>query len=273
MIPYETKDIRTIVLLGHGASGKTSLVESMLFKAGATTRLGSVEDGTSVADYDTDAKEKKHTIDSSLLHCNWKGREINIIDTPGYPDFIRDTITSLVAAETAIITISATDGIQVNTRKLWNLVCQKGLGKIIVITKVDGENVNYPALLESIKDAFGNVCVPLILPIGTGHDFRGVVNLFELPNSLPGGVAGDAHTAHDVLLETIVSADDALMENISMEKRLIEQSCNPVLLRLLLVEMLCLSLLLQQKVLGIEDILDAISNYSHRRWKDPEDSC
>ncbi|MBI2557216.1 MAG: GTP-binding protein [Planctomycetes bacterium] len=152
MNPYETKDIRTIVLLGHGASGKTSLVESMLFKAGATMRLGSVEDGTSVADYDADAKEKRHTIDSSILHCNWKGREINIIDTPGYADFIRDTITSLVAAETALITISAADGIQVNTRKLWDMACQKGIGKIIVVTKIDGENVDYQALLDSIKN-------------------------------------------------------------------------------------------------------------------------
>ncbi|OHB35818.1 MAG: hypothetical protein A2Y09_07755 [Planctomycetes bacterium GWA2_39_15] len=263
MIPYETKDIRTIVLLGHGASGKTSLVESMLFKAGATTRLGSVEDGTSVADYDTDAKEKKHTIDSSLLHCNWKGREINIIDTPGYPDFIRDTITSLVAAETAIITISATDGIQVNTRKLWNLVCQKGLGKIIVITKVDGENVNYPALLESIKNTFGNVCVPLDLPIGTGHDFRGVVNLFELPNSLPGGVVGDPHSALDALLETIVSADDALMEKYLDGKeidRAVLQSCFvKAIVGGNVVPILCCS---NKKGLGIEDVLDAISNYS-----------
>src|SRR3990172_5559595 len=188
MIPYETKDIRTIVLLGHGASGKTSLVESMLFKAGATSRLGSVEDGTSVADYDVDAKEKKHTIDSSILHCNWKGREINLIDTPGYADFIRDTITALAAAETAIVTIAATDGIQVNTRKLWSLACQKGLGKIIVITKTDGENVNYLALLDSIKSTLGSPCVPMALPIGTGHDFQGVVNLFELPSPLPNGV-------------------------------------------------------------------------------------
>src|SRR5574337_1006267 len=174
MIPYETKDIRTIVLLGHGASGKTSLVESMLFKAVATKRLGKVDDGTSVVDYDTDTKEKKHSIDSSILHCNWKGREINIIDTPGYADFIRDTIASLVAAETALITISATDGIQVNTRKFWDMACQRGIGKIIVVTKVDSENVDYQALLESIKNTFGNMCVPLALPIGTGHDFQGV---------------------------------------------------------------------------------------------------
>ena len=263
MIPYETKDIRTIVLLGHGASGKTSLVESMLFKAGATTRLGSVEDGTSVADYDADAKEKKHTIDSSILHCNWKGREINIIDTPGYVDFIRDTITSLVAVETAVVTISAADGIQVNTRKLWNLACQKGLGKIIVITKIDGENIDYQALLDSIKNTLGSTCVPSVLPIGTGHDFQGVVNIFELPNPLPNKVVGNAPLAHDALIETIVSADDALMEKYLDGKEIDKATLQSCFIKAVaggnVVPILCCS---NKKVLGIEDILDTIAHFS-----------
>ena len=263
MIPYETKDIRTIVLLGHGASGKTSLVESMLYKAGATTRLGSVEDGTSVADYDADAKEKRHTIDSSILHCNWKGREINIIDTPGYVDFIRDTITSLVAAETAIITISATDGIQVNTGKLWNLACQKGLGKVIVITKIDGENVDYQALLDSIKNTLGSVCVPLVLPIGAGHDFQGVVNVFELPNPLPSKVVGDAQSAHDALIETIVSADDALMEKYLDGKEIDKTALQSCFVKAVacgnVVPILCCS---NKKALGVEDVLNTIAHFS-----------
>lgn len=263
MIPYETKDIRTIVLLGHGASGKTSLVESMLFKAGATTRLGSVENGTSVADYDPDAKEKRHSIDSSILHCNWKGREINIIDTPGYPDFIRDTISSLAAAETALIIISATDGIQANTRKLWDLACQKRLGKIIVVTKIDGENVDYQVMLESVKNTFGNTCVPLVLPVGTGHDFQGVVNLLELSNPLPNGVIGDAHASHDALIEAVVSAEDALMEKYLDGKEIggaVLQSCFvKAVAGGNVVPILCCS---NKKVTGIEDVLDAIANFS-----------
>ena len=263
MNPYETKDIRTIVLLGHGASGKTSLVESMLFKAGATMRLGSVEDGTSVADYDADAKEKRHTIDSSILHCNWKGREINIIDTPGYADFIRDAIASLVAAETALVTISATDGIQVNTGKLWNLACQKGLGKVIVITKIDGENVDYQALLDSIKNTLGSICVPLVLPIGAGHDFQGVVNVFELPNPLPDKVVGDAQSAHDALIETIVSADDALMEKYLDGKEIDKTALQSCFVRAVaggnVVPILCCS---NKKALGVEDVLDTIAHFS-----------
>ncbi|OHB95665.1 MAG: hypothetical protein A2Z58_04825, partial [Planctomycetes bacterium RIFCSPHIGHO2_12_42_15] len=216
-----------------------------------------------VADYDADAKEKRHTIDSSILHCNWKGREINIIDTPGYVDFIRDTITSLVAAETALVTISATDGIQVNTGKLWNLACQKGLGKVIVITKIDGENVDYQALLDSIKNTLGAVCVPLVLPIGAGHDFQGVVNVFELPNPLPDKVVGDAQSAHDALIETIVSADDALMEKYLDGKEIDKTSLQSCFVKAVacgnVVPILCCS---NKKALGVEDVLDTIAHFS-----------
>ncbi len=263
MIPYEIKDIRTIVLLGHGASGKTSLVDSILFKSSATSRPGSVEDGTSVADHDIDAKEKRHTIDSSILHCNWKGCEINIIDTPGYPDFIRDTVASLVAVETALITVSAIDGIQVNTRKLWNLACQKKLAKIIVVTKVDGENIDYQTILDSIRDTLGSMCIPLVLPIGAGHNFRGVVNVFEVPDPLPDGITVDIHSAHDTLVEAIVSTNDALMEKYLDGKEIdgvILQSClAKAVVSGLVVPVLCCS---HKKILGIEAVLDTIANFS-----------
>lgn len=263
MTPYEIKDIRTIVLLGHGASGKTSLVESMLFKSGATPRLGCVDDGTSAADHDIDAKDKRHTIDSSILHCNWKGLEINIIDTPGYPDFIRDTIASLSAVETAIITISAADGIQVNTRKLWDLACQKGIAKIIVVTKIDGENIDYQAILESIKNTLGGMCIPLALPVGIGHNLQGVVNIFELPDPIPDGIIGDACSAHDTLVEALISTDDALMEQYLDGKEIdsaILQSC---LVKGVasghIVPVLCCS---NKKVSGIEEVLNTIADLS-----------
>lgn len=262
MISYETKDIRTIVLLGHGASGKTSLIESMLFKSGATTRLGSVEDGTSVADYDVETREKKHTIDSSILYLTWKDCEINLIDTPGYPDFIRDTITSLAAVETTLITISAIEGIQVNTRKLWDMACQKRLAKIIVVTKIDAENIDYQALLDSIKSIFGNICVPIVLPIGTGHNSQGVVNMFELPDSLPDGIVGDAQLIHGSLIEAVVSTDDTLMERYLDGKeidRAILQSCFvKAVTGGYIVPILCCS---NKNLIGIEEVLNAIANF------------
>ncbi len=263
MIPYETKDIRTIVILGHGASGKTSLVESILFKAGATTRLGSVENGTSVADYDPDAKEKKHSIDSSILHCTWKGCEINVIDTPGYPDFIRDTVSALAAAETAAIVISATNGIQANTRKLWDMAGRNNLGKIIVVTKMDGENIDFQALLASIRDTLGNECLPLTLPIGAGHDFKGVVNVFEMDASLPGGIVGDTNAAHDALLEAVVSNDDAVMGQYLDGKEISKESLRSCFIQGIangrVVPVLCCS---NKNAAGIENVLDAIARYT-----------
>lgn len=263
MNSYEAKDVRTIVFLGHGVSGKTSLIESMLFKAGMTTRLGSVDDGTSVADHDQDSKEMKHTIDSSILYCDWKDRTINLIDTPGYPDFIRDTIASVSAADTALIAIAATSGIQVNTRKVWELASKKGLAKIIVITKIDGENIEFQALIDSIQNTFGNTCVPLLLPIGIGNDFQGVVNVFELPDSIPQGIFGDASSARDALLEAIVSVDDELMEKYLEGEEIDTSTLRSCFVKAvsegLVVPILCSS---YKKSIGIENVLDTIADYS-----------
>ncbi|MGQ3684139.1 MAG: elongation factor G [Candidatus Loosdrechtia sp.] len=263
MISYETENIRTIALLGHGASGKTSLAEAMLFTSGATTRLGSVEDGTSVADHDAESREKKHTIDSSVLYLTWKGCEINLIDTPGYPDFIRDTITSLASVETVLITLSATEGIQVNTRKLWDMACQKRLAKILVITKIDSENIDFQALVDSVKSTFGDICVPIVLPIGTGHNVQGVANLLELPDSFPDGIAGDAKRMRDSLIETIVSSDDTLMERYLDGKEIDRSVLLACFVKAVteghLVPVLCCS---NRNLSGIKEVLDAIADLS-----------
>ncbi|MCR4321494.1 MAG: hypothetical protein NUV74_14295, partial [Candidatus Brocadiaceae bacterium] len=147
--------------------------------------------------------------------------------------------------------------------KLWNLACQKGLGKVIVITKIDGENVDYQALLDSIKNTLGAICVPLVLPIGAGHDFQGVVNVFELPNPLPNKVVGDAQSAHDALIETIVSADDALMEKYLDGKEIDKTALQACFVKAVaggnVVPILCCS---NKKALGVEDVLDTIAHFS-----------
>jgi len=263
MSQYETQDIRTVVFLGHGASGKTSLVESILYKTGANARLGSVDAGTSVADFDTESKEKKHTIDSSLLYCNWKGCEINIIDTPGYPDCIADTIAAISIADTALITISATSGIRVNTRKLWNLALEKGLSRIIVVTKTDGENIDYPSLIESVKQTFGKMCVPLVLPTETGFGFESVVNLFELPDSPPGKIEPKTQASRDELYEAIVSVDDKLMEkyleNEEIDKTILQSCFLEAVSSGNVVPVLCYS---YKNLAGVEDILNAIADFT-----------
>ncbi len=209
---YETKDIRNVAFVGHGASGKTSLVEGILFKAGATKRLGSVDDGTSISDFDPEEKERKTTIDSSILHCSWQGREINIIDTPGYPDFINGSIGALSAVETAVIVIAATSGIQVNTQKMWDIAGGAGLARVVVIAKMDGDNIDFPALLDSIQNTFGEECIPLMLPIGHGSGFKGVVDILNLPDEVPGEVIGDVSENREKLVEAIVSVCDEQLE-------------------------------------------------------------
>ncbi len=263
MKQYETKDIRNIAFVGHGASGKTSLVEGILFKAGATKRLGSVDDGTSFSDFDPEEKERKTTIDSSVLHCDWQGREINIIDTPGYQDFISGSISALSAVETALIVVAATSGIQVNTQKMWNIAREAGLARMIIITKMDGENIDFTALLNSIQSTFGSECVPLMLPIGLGSEFKGVVNILDLPDEVPNDVIGDAQDCREKLLEGIVSVDDELLEKYLDGKEIETEKLYECFLKSIVsgnvVPILCCS---GKKNIGIKEILETIANFA-----------
>ncbi|MGR3309335.1 MAG: elongation factor G [Candidatus Brocadiales bacterium] len=263
MAGYETKDIRNIVLVGHGASGKTSLIESLLFKAGATTRLGSVDDGTSVVDYEPDEKERTFTINSKILHCKWLDKELNVVDTPGYPDFIGEAISALTAVETVLVVIAATSGIQTNTRRLWKLATEKGLGRIIVITKMDGENIEFLQLLESIKKNFGAACTPLTVPVGCGHDFKDVVSALEPDAKTPDGAIGDVNHFREALMEAIVEADDALLQRYLEGEEIENEKIQQCLIKAIaggnVVPILCCS---NKKDIGIKEVLDAIANYA-----------
>ncbi|MCP5007635.1 MAG: GTP-binding protein, partial [Planctomycetes bacterium] len=212
MEQYETKDIRNIVFVGHGASGKTSLVEAVLYAADATKRSGSIDEGTTVSDFDTEEKERSFSIDASLLHYHWQGREVNVIDTPGYPDFVQGVISSLSVVETAMIVVSAQSGIQVNTQKAWNMAGDAGLARVIIITNMDGESTDFPTLLNSLKETFGQECLPLVLPVGCGTAFKGVVNLLSPPDQVPGDVIGDMDDSREKLVEGIVSVCDEQLE-------------------------------------------------------------
>ncbi|MHC4453893.1 MAG: elongation factor G, partial [Planctomycetota bacterium] len=260
---YETKDIRNVAFVGHGASGKTSLVEGILFKTGATKRLGSVDEGTSVSDFDPEEKERKTTIDSSILHCNWQGREINIIDTPGYPDFIGSPIGALSAVETAIIVIAATSGIQVNTQKMWDITSQSGLARLVVITKMDGENIDFPALLESIQSAFGSECLPLMLPVGHGSAFKGTVDVLNPPEEVPGDVIGDINESREKLVEGIVSVCDEQLEMYLDGKEIkletLEGCFSTAIASGSIVPVLCCE---NKGGVGVEEIVDVIAKFT-----------
>jgi len=196
-----------VVLLGHGGSGKTSLAEAMLHKTGATSRLGSVDDKTSTCDFYEEEKEHHHSILSAIVHVEHAGKLINIIDTPGYPDFTGPAITSIPAAETAILVIGATAGIETNTRKMFQLAREANKPVVIVINKMAAENVEVGELIGTIQETFGSQCRCANLP---GADKNSVIDC--LVNAGGDSPVADVAQAHTDLIESVIEADDALME-------------------------------------------------------------
>jgi elongation factor G len=206
MANYTTADIRNIALVGHSGAGKTSLADAVLHATGATNRLGSVPDKTSYLDFMDEEKERGSSIDSALIHVQVDGREVNLIDTPGAPDFIGPAIASLAAVETAVCVISASAGIEVNTRRMMQKAGEYGIGRMIVINKIDAAD-NLEELLGQIRETFGQACQPLNLPTGRG---KGVIDCFA--NADGDADFGSVAKAHTALVEAVVEADEALME-------------------------------------------------------------
>lgn len=201
-------DIRNIVLLGHGGVGKTSLVEAMLHKAGVTNRLGTVEDKTTVCDYDDEEKQRKHSIHSALAYIDFNGKHVNIIDTPGYPDFIGAALQPIPAAEAALVVISAAAGIEINTRKLFAAATDINKPRIIVINKMDAENTEIPELIKNIQESFGSQCRCANLPTA---DNSSVIDCITSDSG--DSPVMDVAQAHTDIIESIIEADDDLMES------------------------------------------------------------
>ncbi|MCC7327753.1 MAG: elongation factor G [Burkholderiales bacterium] len=206
MANYATEHIRTLALVGHGASGKTTLAEALLHKAGALQVAGSVERGTTVADFDPMEKQYQHSLRSSLLHCETGQTRIHLIDTPGFPDFIGQAIGALDAVETAAIVVNAQAGIEMITSRMMEWAGKRRLCRLIIINKIDAENVDAQALLASIQGAFGKECLPINLPADGG---KRVVDCFFNPSGESDfSSVADAHRA---LVDQVVEVDEELM--------------------------------------------------------------
>jgi elongation factor G len=253
-----TGDIRNIVLLGHGGSGKTSLAEAILHKTGATSRLGSVDDKTSVCDFYDEEKEHQHSIQSALVHAEHAGKLINIIDTPGYPDFIGPSIRAIPAAETAVLVISAPAGIETNTRKMAELAAGVDMPRIIVINKMDAENVMFGELIKNIQETFGMQCRCANLPAA---DKSAVIDCIE--NDSGESPLMDVGQAHTELIESVIEADDELMESylggeeISAEKIasvFVEALKGGTLIPIIFTD--------ARREVGIQELLDIIVKYT-----------
>jgi elongation factor G len=201
-----TGEIRTLALVGHGGSGKTTLAEALLHAAGAIAAPGSVERGTTVCDFDPLEKQHQHSLYSAVAHFDHDGTRVHMIDTPGYPDFHGQAIASLEAVETAVIVVNAQTGIELTTTRMMNWARQRGLCRLLVINKIDAENVDLPTLLGQIQEAFGKECLPINLPAAAGSK---VVDCFFNP----GGEAdfSSVADAHGALIDQVVEVNEELM--------------------------------------------------------------
>src|SRR5213593_3486550 len=165
MKKFRIEALRNVALAGHGGTGKTSLIEASLFDTGAIERLGRVEDGTTVSDFDPDEQRRHTSINVSLAPLEWREHKINVIDTPGYPDFVGEVVSATRVADAMVITVAAPSGVEVGTEVAWGLAEDVGLPRLILVNKMDRENADFGRCLDQLQAAFGNCCVPLQVPI------------------------------------------------------------------------------------------------------------
>jgi elongation factor G len=221
---YDAKDIRNVLLVGHGGAGKTTLLEAMLFTSGALTRMGAVEDGNTVSDHDPDEQRKGISVSLAVAPIEWEGVKINVLDAPGYADFVGDLRSAVRAADAVIVVVSAVDGVEVQTEAAWELAVEAGLPRAIFVNKLDRERADFQATLDQLVSAFGSQVAPFELPIGAEHEFRGVADLLhEKADLYPSGPKAEesewpeeihaiADPAREKLIEAVAESDDDLIE-------------------------------------------------------------
>ena len=225
MASYQTKDIRNVALMGHGSEGKTTLMEALLFAAGAIDRQGRVEDGNTVTDFEAEEIKRKISISAAIAPIDWNQKMLNVIDVPGYFDFVGEMMGPLRVVETAAILVSAVGGIAVGTEKAWNYATKNNVGKMFIVNQMDRDHADFMKVQAHLRERFGNSVVPILLPIGNGPDFRGVVNVLEnkayervgkgAPKEVPvpADMADDIALALEEITEAAAMSDDELTMN------------------------------------------------------------
>ncbi|MFA5535893.1 MAG: elongation factor G [Bacillota bacterium] len=233
---FTTDRIKNIGVVAHGGAGKTSLTEAMLFNAGAINRLGRVDDGNTVTDYHPEETKRKITINTALAPLIWQDNKINILDTPGYSDFIGDVKSALRVVDSLIITVCAVSGVEVQTEILWDFAEEQNLPRFIYINKMDRENANFDRVLNQIDEQFNGLITPFQLPMGSENNFKGIVDLVSLKALLyeesgkakevdiPPELEDLAHEYHEKLIEAAAEGDDdLLMKYLEGEELTIEE--------------------------------------------------
>ncbi len=221
MKQYAPENIRNLVLLSHCGAGKTSLSEAILFTAKAITRWGKVDGGTTTSDYDPDEIKRKISINLAILPCDWKETKLNLLDTPGYSDFVGEVKAAVRVSEGAIITVCAAAGVEVGTEQVWDYTEQAKLPRLIFINKMDRENADFYRTLKELQSKFGSRCLPLQLPIGAQNDFQGIVDLLTMKSyigsppreaEIPSSLQDQAVSFREKVVEAAAEVDDRLIE-------------------------------------------------------------
>jgi elongation factor G len=273
---YDAASIRNVAVVGHGGCGKTQLVSALLFVAGAVNRMGRVDDGTTVTDFDDEAIARKHTLSSSLAHAEWQKNKINLIDTPGFANFITDARAAMRVAEAALLVVDSVAGVEVQTEKLWAEAASLGLPRLVVLSRLERDRASLDRTLASLHRDCAREIVPIQLPLGEERGFNGVVDLIRMKaltfasdgsgrmteGDVPANLADRAQQAREQLIEMVAEADEQLMESFFAEGTLTQEQLlaglRAATMAGKLFPLLCTSAL---HAIGIQPLLDAIVNY------------
>ncbi len=259
-----TKNIRNVVLLGHSGEGKTTLVETLLYKGGAIPKKGSISDGTTVSDYNDDEKDRKNSINLAVASYEKDGIKVNLIDTPGYVDYIGEVIEGINTADSQVMMVDAFGGVKVGTVKFWKVAKERNLPGIIIINKMDHENVDFNKVLESIRQVLGKNCVALYYPNGSGSAFSGIANILtgEGIDKLQGDDKEMAEALSKEMVEGVAESDDALLEKYFEAGTLTPDELKPAF-RKAVIEGKIIPVIpaAVDKEISVDEIMTVIANY------------
>jgi len=273
---YTIDKIRNIAVIGHGGSGKTTLTESLMFVAGAATRMGRIEDGSTISDYHADEIERKVSINAAVLHADWQGTKINILDTPGYSDFTGEVIGSLRVADLTVVVVKAVEGVEVGTEIVWNYAKKMNVPALLAVNKIDNENAEFDHAVASAKERFGHDVVLVQFPVNQGLPFDTVVDVYRMKvlkynrdgsgkfteSDISADLKEKADKLHEELIEKIAETDEALMnkffEDGTLKDADLEKGFCTALLNRKIFPVFCIS---ASQSIGISPLMSYITMY------------
>lgn len=264
MANVDFSKIRSLTVVAHSGAGKTSLIDAMLYAAGANSRLGKVNEGTSMCDYNPDEIERKITINNKVLHLDWEGARIYLMDTPGYADFIGEVISSMHACESGLLVVNATSGVEVGTERAWELLNKHNLVRMIFINKLDKENADFFSTLDEIKKRLGKECLAFQYPLGKEASFKESVSLLNQDElkKLGDSDKPKAEQLRKELIEAIAESDDALLEKYleggELSSEAISNALRPAVLSGKIIPVFCGA---ATQEIGVKGLLKAVVDF------------